>query len=149
MRTRPDVFALANTGLDVFLRAEVGTEPNGSPLTMLSLLARSGFDPWAEAARWARLPRAATIDRLAGLIVQMPLCPKSLFDARGTAARLADLLPGQVQMPVSDEARMSLPAIAIIAGICAVLTLAFIAGNVVTRGDQHFSSPAHQSAPQQ
>jgi hypothetical protein len=126
---RPDVFALANSGLDAFLRGEVGTELNGSTLTILSALARLGFDPWVEAARWARLPRAATIDRLAGLIAQMPLCPQSLGEARGTATRLALLLPGQARQPASDETRSPLPVIALATGICLALALAFVINN--------------------
>jgi hypothetical protein len=90
-----DAFALQKSGLNSFLFAEVGTELNGSPLTILSVLARLGKDPWAEAARWARLPKAAMIDSLAKCIAQMPLGPQALLDARATAGRLILLLPGQ------------------------------------------------------
>jgi hypothetical protein len=93
--SRPDAFALQNSGFNAFLFSEVGTELNGSTLTMLSVLARLGEDPWAEAARWARLPRAAITDRLAGILVQMPLSPQSLLEARATAARIILLLPSQ------------------------------------------------------
>ena len=91
--SRTDVFALQNSGLGVFLFAEVGTETNGSTLTVLSVLARLGQDPWAQAARWGRLPKADVIDRLANSIRQMPLPPQALRDARETAARLILLLP--------------------------------------------------------
>jgi hypothetical protein len=92
-----DVFALKNSGLNEFLLAEVGTEINGSQLTILSVLARLGKDPWTEAARLARLPKSSTIDYLASSISQMPLCPQALVDAPTTAARLTLLLPSQVQ----------------------------------------------------
>jgi len=88
-----DAFALKNSGLNAFLFAEVGTELNGSQLTILSILARLGQDPWAEAARWAEMPKAAMIDRLAYSIAQMPLCPQALVEARVTASRLVLLLP--------------------------------------------------------
>jgi hypothetical protein len=91
----PDAFALKNSGLNAFLFAEVGTELNGSQLTILSILARLGQDPWAEAARWAQLPKAAMIDCLAHSIAQMPLCPRALVEARATASRLVLLLPTQ------------------------------------------------------
>jgi len=100
--SRSDVFALKNAGLDPFLCAEVGTELNGSNLTILSVLARLGCDPWAEAASWCALPRATTIDRLAQSIAQMPLCPQALLDARATAARLILLLPSQAHVPEPD-----------------------------------------------
>jgi hypothetical protein len=90
-----DAFALRKTGLDAFLFAEVGTELNGSPLTILSVLARLGNDPWAEAAKLVGMPKSATIDRLTQSIRQMPLTPQALTDARATAARLILLLPSQ------------------------------------------------------
>lgn len=127
---RTDVFALANTGLDAFLRGEVGTELNGSTLTILSALARLELDPWVEAARWARLPRAASIDNLAGLIAQMPLCPQSLSEARGTAARLTRLLPGQTKTPVRGKKNSALPVIALVSGICLALAFAFVLNNI-------------------
>jgi hypothetical protein len=83
-------FALKNAGLDAFLFAEVGTEANGMPLTVLSVLARLDHDPWAEAAALSRLPRAAAIERLAASIERMTL-PQA--DARATATRLLFLLP--------------------------------------------------------
>jgi hypothetical protein len=88
-----DVFALKNSGLEPFLFAEVGDEPNGSGLTVLSLLARLGHDPWAEAARLVDLPKAAAIDSLAGSMARMPVCARVPAEARATAARLILLLP--------------------------------------------------------
>jgi hypothetical protein len=94
-----DGFAFKNSGLNDFLFAEVGAELNGSPLTILSVLARLGQDPWAEAGRWAGLPRAAAIDCLACSISQMPLSPEALLAAHATAARLVGLLPSPGQRP--------------------------------------------------
>jgi len=88
-----DAFALKNSGLNTFLFAEVGTELNGSQLTILSILARLGRDPWVEAARWAEMPKTAMIDCLTYSIAQMPLCPQALVEARVTASRLVLLLP--------------------------------------------------------
>src|SRR5271163_535283 len=88
-----DVFALKNSGLDAFLFAEVGDELNGSGLTVLSVLARLGHDPWTEAARFVGLPKAALIDCLTRSIARMPLCPQALAEARATATRLILLLP--------------------------------------------------------
>jgi hypothetical protein len=97
--TSTDSFALKNSNLNPFLFADVGTETNGSTLTMLSVLARLGQDPWAEAARWTTLPKAAAIDCLAQSIGKMPLDPPALAERRATAARLILLLPVQVQAP--------------------------------------------------
>jgi hypothetical protein len=48
--SRPDVFALQNSSLNSFVFADIGTELNGSNLTILSALSRLGKDPWVEAA---------------------------------------------------------------------------------------------------
>jgi hypothetical protein len=93
----PDAFAMKNSGLDAFLYADVGAELNGSTLTVLSMLARLGTDPWAEAARWATLPRATVIDSLAESIAKMPLASPALGATRAIAARLVQLLPAKTQ----------------------------------------------------
>ncbi len=95
--TSTDAFALKNSGLDAFLYADVGTELNGSSLTMFSVLARLGQDPWAEAARFTTLPKAAAIAGLAQSIGKMPLDPRSLAETKATTSRLLLLLPIQAQ----------------------------------------------------
>jgi hypothetical protein len=94
-----DAFALKNSDLNSFLFADVGTELNGSSLTMLSVLARLGKDPWAEAAKWTNLPKAAAIDCLARSIGEMPLAPGTLANISATASRLILLLPEQTRTP--------------------------------------------------
>ena len=87
-----DVFALDRTGFNGFLFAAIGTEDDGSRLTVLSALARLGEDPWATAARWARMPKAASGMALAATIEQMPVTPEDRLAATDTAARLVQLL---------------------------------------------------------
>src|SRR5580698_172144 len=101
--TGSDVFALKNSGLERFLFAEVGTEMNGSPLTVLSVLARLGQDPWAQAAQWVSLPKAMRIDRLTRSIAQMPLSEQALRDIDQTATRLILLLPMEVTLPARTD----------------------------------------------
>ena len=95
--TPPDVLALKNSGLDDFLYADIGAEQNGLPLTVLSMLARLGRDPWAEAAGWAGLPKATAIDDLSQIIAQIPLAPAARAVSHDTAARLVQLLPGRTR----------------------------------------------------
>ncbi len=71
-----------------FLDAVVGNEKNGMPLTIISAIARSGADPWKEAARIAKLPRNAALDVLARMI---PDC--SGADGAAIAGRIFALLP--------------------------------------------------------
>ncbi len=103
-----DVFALRNSGLEAFLHAEVGTELNGSTLTVLSILARLGLDPWAEAAEWARLPKATVIDSLVRMLSEIPLRASALADPQAIAARLVLLLPSRT--PASKKGLGSGPA---------------------------------------
>lgn len=107
--SRTDVFALKDDGLNSFLFAEVGVQSNGSTLTVLSVLARLGEDPWGQAAEWVSLPRPDIIDRLARSIEQMPLPPRALRDARQTATRLSKLLPTQVIKPNQSNAATPIP----------------------------------------
>jgi hypothetical protein len=90
---------LKNSGLEPFLFAEVGEQRSGMGLTVLSLLARLGLDPWDEAARWVTLPRSAAIACLTGNIARMPLSPQALAEAGATAARLIRLLPVNNAVP--------------------------------------------------
>jgi hypothetical protein len=84
---------LQRSDLNAFLFADVGVEANGMVLSVLSTLARRGVDPWQEAGRLAKLPRAAAIDGLARIIAAMPASPWSLQDAMTIAAPLVLLLP--------------------------------------------------------
>jgi len=138
-RTSPgDAFVLKNSGLDRFLFAEVGTEQNGSSLTVLSTLARLGKDPWAQAAEWARMTPAAMVVGLTQSIVQMPLCPRALVEAPATAARLVLLLPrqagntGQTAKTGQFEGRalneLKIPAWIPMAAFCVIMGLSIVAG---------------------
>jgi hypothetical protein len=71
-----------------FLYAIVCDDGNGMPLTMISAIARTGADPWKEAARITKLPKAAAVDVLARLA---PEC--SGADGAAIANRLFALLP--------------------------------------------------------
>ena len=62
---------------------------------MLSLLARVGHDPWAEAARLAGLPRIAAADSLAATIACLPAGSLPPAYARVIALCLVLLLPGK------------------------------------------------------
>jgi len=104
--SRADHATLQNLGLNPFLFADVGTEPNGSTLTMLSLLARLGQDPWIEAARWAKLPKTTAIESLAQVISGVPLSDRTISETRAVAARLAMLLPTQEWLPDIKAAPM-------------------------------------------
>ena len=126
--TSTDAFALKNSELNAFLFADVGTELNGSALTMLSVLARLEKDPWAEAAKWTNLPKRAAIDCLTQSIGKMPLGPRSDAETSAIASRLFLLLPTQARDPsLSTTATVTTPRLPNWIPI-AVLGLSFVLG---------------------
>jgi hypothetical protein len=84
---------LPRSEFDAFLFAPVGTDANGMTLSVLSMLARTGVDPWGEAADLARLPGAKAIDTLISLIAELPDHVFAQIDRPTIAARIAALLP--------------------------------------------------------
>ena len=68
-------------------------------LSVLSVLARVGHDPWTEAARLAALPRAAAADSLAATIACLPGESQARAHARAVALCLVPLLPSKDQPP--------------------------------------------------
>src|SRR3954465_7074242 len=94
MTLRPE-FALGHSPYNAFLFAPVGEEQIGMPLTVLSALARLGFDPWQEAARLAALPRETAAGVFAVTIAMLPEGDWKASDSGAIAARLVNWLPGQ------------------------------------------------------
>jgi hypothetical protein len=103
-----DAFALRRSRLDEFLFAPVGTEPSGLTLSLLSVFARRGDDPWKEAGKLVGLPKGDAIESVALTIVQMSRSVWPLLDATAIATRLVALLPtrlGDVVPPPSMNNR--------------------------------------------
>ena len=103
-----DVTTLQRSDLNPFLFAGIGTEPNGTTLSVLSVFARHGDDPWQEAARLAALSKADAAGSLAGMIASMPTSPWPLSDAMVIATRLIALLPSRSVVARSDVARSAI-----------------------------------------
>ncbi len=103
----PDILALEQSNLNEFLFADVGIEPNGMRLTVLSALARSDLDPWREAGRLNGLSRAGAIEALAGLIEALPGGVRLRSDAVSIATRLVCLLP-QRSGALASASRLSM-----------------------------------------
>jgi len=68
-------------------------------LTMLSALARSGVDPWEEAAGLRALPREDAAKRLAQLLGDVPNGPSPGDDTSTLAARLVVQLHSSPKSP--------------------------------------------------
>jgi hypothetical protein len=89
----PDTTALQRSDLNKFLFADVGTEASGMTLSVVSLFARQGNDPWREADRLAGLPKSEATANLARMIADTPRSLWCLHDALAIAVRLTVLLP--------------------------------------------------------
>lgn len=121
----PDVTALQRSDLNRFLFADVGTEASGMTLSVVSVFARQGSDPWQEAGRLAGLPKAEATDSLARMIAGMPRSLWNLPDAGVIAARLTGLLPARPAYGMERVARgWSIPRIPRIAVVLAGAALA-------------------------
>ena len=91
----PGTLLARSSQFDRFLQATIGVERNGMALSVLSVLARAGRDPWIEAARLAELPRDAAADSLAAAITCLPVGSLPPAHARMVALCLMPLLPDQ------------------------------------------------------
>ncbi|HEY8015820.1 MAG TPA: hypothetical protein VIE35_08320 [Dongiaceae bacterium] len=81
------------------------------PLSVASVLARLGTDPWVEAGRLARLPQAKATEALAAMIAQVPMPSWQPSEVAGIVARLIALLPGAAAAPPPrPEPKQSTPA---------------------------------------
>jgi hypothetical protein len=86
-------YSLGHSEFNDFLFAFVGEEKSGLQLTVLSALARLGFDPWEEAARLSKLPQESATSALTETIAGLPEGDWKASESRSIAARLVDRLP--------------------------------------------------------
>jgi len=103
--TRAPVAPPLGPEYDRFLFASIDEAPEGKLLSVVSALARTGVDPWREAAHLASMPRETAAARLTALISELADEP----DARVSADRLIALLPGakDIPPPVREGAAVS------------------------------------------
>jgi hypothetical protein len=126
---------LIGAEFDKFLGAPIGEGRNGTPLSVLSALARLDVDPWQEAASLARMPIEAAAARLTALIAALPDAPTKDVPAKTIADNLVTLLPKPANFAVnaSDsvfaavgpqraQIRFALGALAILAMIALALS---------------------------
>jgi hypothetical protein len=76
------------TDLNQFLFSPIASDGNGMHLTMLSALARSGVDPWDEAARLAALPRESATQQVVEMLSDVPNGPSPGDQTTSLAAKL-------------------------------------------------------------
>ena len=104
MTNSASVTCLTNQ-FDDFLFARIDEGSDAAPLSVLSMLARLDIDPWEEAAKLARLPRAAAARRLVELIAATP--DTASLNAKTVSDQLLKFLPSPV-LPGQEHATRAL-----------------------------------------
>jgi hypothetical protein len=145
--------ATLRTDFNDFLFAPVGDDSNGMHLTLLSVLARSGVDPWLEAADLAALPRESATQKLISLLAGVPNGPPPGADTETVASRLVTLLHAAPK-PRAKTAGAASPAMALvmpskrvkIAIYYMLALLALLLGNWLLSNRQE-PAPAETSIP--
>ena len=115
-----------------FLFADIGVQPNGLPLTILTLLARGGLDPWAEAERLSRMSRAAAVSCMIAEINRAPACCRNRGDVGELAESLVARLPARTPKAPMDvwmagSGFEGIPMLALMTMLFAVMTIALLA----------------------
>ena len=100
------------TEFNDFLFAPVADDANGMHLTLLSVLARSGVDPWLEAADLAAQSRESATQKLIVLLAGVPNGPLPGADSETMASRLVALLHGSPRRKPSVPGNAPVPALA-------------------------------------
>ena len=101
---RPVVESSLKSEFNAFLFAPIGKNSDGMQVSVLSGLAQSELDPWAEATELALLPAWSAVERLAFLIGKMPNKGWAYPNPAAVAPRLIALLPkqfsGETSVPI-------------------------------------------------
>lgn len=87
-----------------FLHNAVGEDARGASVTVLSMLARLGVDPWQEASELAAMPAAAARQRLGLLMARFGDVPSAVPARVEFVARLLAFLPREARASAPDGA---------------------------------------------
>lgn len=78
---------------DKFLQSSVGDDRRGAGITVLSMLARLGVDPWREASELASMPEGRAHQRLDALMARFTGVPSWVPSRNDVVSRLLVFLP--------------------------------------------------------
>jgi hypothetical protein len=140
---------------DDFLFARINEDSDETPLSVLSVLARLGVDPWEEAAKLAQLPRASATKKLVSLMAAIPGGRWPSSDAGTISDRLIALLPSppdssiparqQRGIPTRNRSQFAIWAI-LIASIL-VIQLSVISSQPATQAEKAYAPSSRTVRP--
>jgi hypothetical protein len=131
-----------NSEFDHFLFASIGDQENGTPLSVLSVLARSDIDPWQEAARLAQMPKESAAQSVASVIERVPNGRWGPSNSKVIAARLVELLPSHVSLISANQgSAQTIPS-----RVLVWLTLGVLWGALVVAGVHALPSSQNRAA---
>jgi hypothetical protein len=142
--TRAAAVSQLSSAFNDFLFAPITDDGHGMPLSVLSALARLNVDPWQEAANLALLPKEAAIQRLTGLIAELPGGTPAHPGPAANAACLIGLLPHQADPVLA--AREGLFAVGTRPNLLAIaylVVMAFMLGSQLFAASRESSTQAH------
>lgn len=95
-----------------FLGAAVGEDARGTNVTVRSMFARLGVDPWSEASELAALPEGPARKRLEALLARFQDVPTLVPDQARIAMTLLSFLPrgARIKVVTPDGAVKESPA---------------------------------------
>jgi hypothetical protein len=119
------------SNFEEFLFSDIGVQQNGVPLTILSLFARAGLDPWAEAERLSRMSRSAAISHMVTEINRAQVYCRIHADVGELAKKLVARLPSHeparpVGMTIGGTGFEGIPMVALMILFCAILMLGLL-----------------------
>jgi hypothetical protein len=120
------------SNLEAFLFSDIGIQQNEMPLTILSLLARAGLDPWVEAERLSHMSKPEAISSMVARISRAPASCRRHADVRELAKRLVARLPSHETTKLPDitgcgTGYEGIPMIALMVLFYAILMLGLLA----------------------
>jgi hypothetical protein len=139
---------------DDFLFARINEDSEATPLSVLSVLARLGVDPWEEAAKLAQLPRVSAAKRLVEFIAATPGAPSAYLSAKTVSDRLIDLLPSSAGVMIQPRQERGIRAFTksrflswpvVIAVILAMLLIGLSLRPTVQTNEPHITSSSNVS----
>jgi len=117
------LLACSSSRLNAYLLSNVGIQPKGTPLTVLSLMARMEVDPWEEAERLSSLPSELAVSWMTTAIGRSSLSPRKLRDTATLASLLIDRLHAHSNKRPSGTA---LTGDLSVVRVCTVMVVIFV-----------------------